>query len=131
MRRNFAFGKIVVYFLLIAVIVVFILPIVWTLLLSLKTADDILSMPPKLLFNPTVANYASVLVGTSLDKTATFAPTNTSFPYNLFNSAAIALSSTFLAISKASGEAFGDLGPAIESVNSRQNVTHIQCVADN
>ncbi len=98
MKNNSVFGKIVIYVLLAAVILFFILPILWTLLLSLKTADDILAMPPKLLFSPTIANYASVLLGTSSDKTATFAPTNTSFPYNLFNSAVIALSSTLLAL---------------------------------
>ena len=98
MKNNSTLGKIFLYVFLAAIVLLFVVPILWTLLLSLKTADDILAMPPKLFFAPTLANYASVILGTSSDKTATFAPTNTAFPYNLFNSAVIALSSTLLAL---------------------------------
>jgi multiple sugar transport system permease protein len=67
-------------------------------LLSLKTADDILAIPPKLIFTPTLDNYASVLFGSTSKNTGSFAPTNTSFPYNLFNSALIATVSTMIAL---------------------------------
>jgi multiple sugar transport system permease protein len=36
-------------------------PVVWLLMMSLKTEVDALAMPPKLLFVPTLANYAGLL----------------------------------------------------------------------
>lgn len=38
----------------------FLLPILWAVLMSLKTKVDILSMPPKWIFTPTLANYKAV-----------------------------------------------------------------------
>ena len=39
-------------------------PIVWILMMSLKTPEDIISNPPTFVFIPTLANYAEVLSGT-------------------------------------------------------------------
>ena len=38
-------------------------PVLWALLTSLKTERDVLAYPPKLVFSPTLANYADVLFG--------------------------------------------------------------------
>ena len=46
-------------------LVVWAFPILWGLLTSLKTERDVLAYPPKLLFEPTLANYREVLFGTS------------------------------------------------------------------
>ncbi|MBA3505186.1 MAG: carbohydrate ABC transporter permease [Betaproteobacteria bacterium] len=40
-------------------------PILWGLLTSLKTERDVLAYPPKVLFEPTLANYREVLFGAS------------------------------------------------------------------
>ncbi len=40
-------------------------PIVWGLLTSLKTERDVLAYPPKVIFEPTLANYREVLFGAS------------------------------------------------------------------
>ena len=38
-------------------------PVLWGLLTSFKTERDVLAYPPKLLFDPTLRNYADVLLG--------------------------------------------------------------------
>ncbi len=40
-------------------------PIVWGLLTSLKTERDVLAYPPKVIFEPTLANYREILFGAS------------------------------------------------------------------
>ncbi len=40
-------------------------PVLWALLTSFKTERDVLAYPPKLIFTPTLANYADVLFGPS------------------------------------------------------------------
>ena len=98
MRTRISLRKTAVYLILIIISLSFVMPIVWMLLLSLKTSDEILVMPPKLFFLPTLDNYASVLFGSVSKSSGSFAPTNTSFPYNLLNSASISLVSTLLAL---------------------------------
>jgi len=40
-------------------------PILWGLLTSLKSERDVLAYPPTVIFEPTIANYADVLFGSS------------------------------------------------------------------
>jgi len=61
-------------------------PVVWAFLTSLKTERDVLAYPPKLLFTPTLANYADVLFGS-----ASLLP-------NLFSSFVVASLATMLTI---------------------------------
>jgi len=44
---------------------VWIIPVVWGLLTSFKTERDVLAYPPKLIFEPTLANYREVLFGSA------------------------------------------------------------------
>jgi multiple sugar transport system permease protein len=44
---------------------IWIIPVVWGLLTSLKTERDVLAYPPLILFEPTLANYREVLFGAS------------------------------------------------------------------
>lgn len=44
---------------------VWVVPVAWGLLTSLKTERDVLAYPPKLLFEPTLANYREVLFGSA------------------------------------------------------------------
>ncbi len=47
------------------VALIFFAPIAWILISSLKTADQILAVPPKFIFMPTLANYARLFSGAS------------------------------------------------------------------
>lgn len=42
-----------------------IIPVVWGLLTSFKTERDVLAYPPKIIFEPTLANYREVLFGSA------------------------------------------------------------------
>ena len=44
---------------------IWIIPVVWGLLTSLKTERDVLAYPPLVIFEPTLANYREVLFGAS------------------------------------------------------------------
>jgi multiple sugar transport system permease protein len=44
---------------------IWIVPVAWGLLTSFKTERDVLAYPPKLLFEPTLANYREVLFGSA------------------------------------------------------------------
>jgi ABC-type glycerol-3-phosphate transport system permease component len=61
-------------------------PVLWAVLTSFKTERDVLAYPPKLLFPPTLANYADVLFGS-----ATILP-------NLFSSLVVASAATVLTV---------------------------------
>ena len=47
------------------ILVVWSFPVFWALLTSFKTERDVLAYPPKLIFAPTLANYADVLFGSA------------------------------------------------------------------
>ncbi|HTU53055.1 MAG TPA: carbohydrate ABC transporter permease [Acetobacteraceae bacterium] len=47
----------------VLVVLFFMFPIFWILVMSFQTNGEILSLPPKLVFTPTLLNYASLLVG--------------------------------------------------------------------
>ena len=46
------------YVLLWVVSIVFVSPVLWIALSAFKTRDDILAMPPKFIFRPTLENFA-------------------------------------------------------------------------
>lgn len=70
----------------VAVLAGWVFPVLWALLTSFKTERDVLAYPPKLVFTPTLANYADVLFGSS-----TILP-------NLFSSFVVASLATVLTI---------------------------------
>ncbi|MFO1036815.1 MAG: carbohydrate ABC transporter permease [Geminicoccaceae bacterium] len=53
-------GKIVAYLL---VATFFLFPLVWILLMSFQTNEQILRIPPSLVFEPTLSNYAALISG--------------------------------------------------------------------
>ena len=61
-RRIRIIGLLVVSLLFLAA---WAFPIIWSLLNSLKTEQDVLAYPPKLLFKPTLDAYRDVLFGSS------------------------------------------------------------------
>jgi multiple sugar transport system permease protein len=64
-------------------------PIIWSVLNSFKTEQDILAYPPKLLFSPTLSAYRDVLFGS-----ASILP-------NLWSSFVISIGTTFLTVTMA------------------------------
>jgi ABC-type glycerol-3-phosphate transport system permease component len=48
-----------------ALLSIWIVPVVWALLTSFKTERDVLAWPPKIVFEPTLANYREVLFGSA------------------------------------------------------------------
>src|SRR5437764_5177426 len=70
--------RIVVLLVAALLLAVWAFPVLWGLLTSFKTERDVLAYPPKLLFEPTLANYREVLFGS-----ATILP-------NLWSSVAVA-----------------------------------------
>ncbi|HTN26593.1 MAG TPA: carbohydrate ABC transporter permease [Burkholderiales bacterium] len=83
MRRS-AIGQIAPLVLAAALLTVWVFPILWGLLTSLKTERDVLAYPPQLVFEPTLRNYVEVLFGS-----ASILP-------NLFSSVVIAGTTTLL-----------------------------------
>jgi len=73
------------YALLLLILLVFIFPVIWTLLTSLKTRVDALAIPPKWLFVPTLQNFREVLFSFDIQ-----------IPRSIVNSVIIASSTTFI-----------------------------------
>jgi len=82
--RQTGLGQVAPLVLAAALLTVWVFPILWGLLTSLKTERDVLAYPPQLIFEPTVRNYVEVLLGS-----ASILP-------NLFSSIVIAGSTTLL-----------------------------------
>ncbi|HEX5864888.1 MAG TPA: carbohydrate ABC transporter permease [Casimicrobiaceae bacterium] len=57
--------RVLIFAVAVAVLAVWAFPVLWALLTSFKTERDVLAYPPKLVFAPTLANYADVLFGSS------------------------------------------------------------------
>jgi ABC-type maltose transport system permease subunit len=45
------------------VVIFFMFPIVWILMMSFQTNETILRIPPQLVFKPTLANYTALITG--------------------------------------------------------------------
>jgi multiple sugar transport system permease protein len=58
--------KIISYIILFLIVFTIISPLIWLILISLKTRVDALTMPPNWLFNPTFVNYNSIFQGDSI-----------------------------------------------------------------
>ena len=90
MRRT-GIGQVAPLVLAAALLTVWVFPIAWGLLTSLKTERDVLAYPPQFIFQPTIRNYVEVLFGS-----ASILP-------NLFSSIVIAGSTTLLTMLLAQG----------------------------
>ena len=62
--KQSVFPRILAYGFLILCAIVFMAPIAWMVVQSLKSQIDVIAQPPRFVFSPTLANYAAVL-GTS------------------------------------------------------------------
>ena len=77
------------------VLVFFLFPIFWIVVMSLQTNATILRMPPSLVFEPTLSNYKALLTGT-LETTA--GNLDIAFMKNLGNSIILSLASVALSL---------------------------------
>jgi multiple sugar transport system permease protein len=107
MRRS-AIGQIAPLVLAAALLTVWVFPILWGLLTSLKTERDVLAYPPQLVFEPTLSNYAEVLFGSAsilpnLLSSVVIAGTTTLLTMLLAIPAAYALARLDLPAKRASG----------------------------
>ena len=81
---------------LVALIVVFFLfPIFWIFLMSFQTNEDILRMPPRILFTPTLANYSALITGKLVTVSGTL---DIAFMKNLWNSVLLSTGAVVIAL---------------------------------
>jgi multiple sugar transport system permease protein len=70
-------------------------PFVWILLTSLKSPGDMLSVPPKFVFTPTIDNYAALVIG---EQRGQYSSTRPDFPLFFLNSVIISLGAVALSV---------------------------------
>ena len=83
---------------------VYFIPVIWMLLAGIKTRQDALATPPKLIFTPTWENFVSLFTGFTSDGRQVFP---TGFQYYIFNSIFIAGLSVLLALALGVLAAYG------------------------
>jgi multiple sugar transport system permease protein len=66
LRWKRVFKSILFYILLLAVMIPFFIPFYWLLMTSLKNPLDMIAIPPKLFFQPTLQNYIKILADEDL-----------------------------------------------------------------
>ena len=70
-------------------------PFVWILLTSLKSPGDMLSVPPKFVFTPTIDNYAALVIG---EQRGQYSSTRPDFPLFFLNSLIISIGAVALSV---------------------------------
>src|SRR5204863_4562713 len=81
--------------LITLVLVFFLFPIFWILLMSFQTNETILRIPPSIMFEPTLSNYKALLTG-RLETTA--GNLDIAFMKNLWNSVFLSTASVLLSL---------------------------------
>jgi multiple sugar transport system permease protein len=87
-----------------AVGLLYFIPVIWMLLAGIKTRQDALAVPPKLLFSPTFEHYRSLFTGVTADGKQVFP---NGFALYIFNSLFIATTSVLLALALGVLAAYG------------------------
>lgn len=80
---------------LLAVVLFFLFPIFWIVVMSFQTNAQILSLPPKLIFRPTLINYTALITGHLATSVGTL---NIAFMHNLGNSFLLSTCAVLLAL---------------------------------
>jgi multiple sugar transport system permease protein len=92
-------GNTVLYFFVACILIFSLFPIWWIANISLKTVDEALMIPPKLIYKPTLKNYREVLFGvTRADNEGRWVPTTKDFPKQVATSAIVSFSATLIAL---------------------------------
>ncbi len=77
------------------VVLFFMFPIVWIFLMSFQTNETILSIPPSIVFKPTLSNYTALISGKLESAAGTL---DIPFMHNLLNSVILSTTSVFIAL---------------------------------
>jgi multiple sugar transport system permease protein len=88
----------------VAVGTVYSIPVFWMLLAAIKTRQDALAVPPKLVFRPTFEHFVSLFTGFTAEGQQVFP---VGFDHYIFNSVFIAGSSVLLALALGALAAYG------------------------
>ncbi|MEM8853589.1 MAG: carbohydrate ABC transporter permease [Pseudomonadota bacterium] len=80
---------------LLVVVVFFMFPIFWILLMSVQTNETILRSPPSMIFEPTLQNYVALITGRLETQAGTL---EIDFMQNLMNSVILSVSSVAVAL---------------------------------
>lgn len=86
------------YIGMILILIITLFPVWWIVMISLKTSDQALVIPPELIFKPTLENYSNVLFGAAQNASGRWVPTTKGFLNQALNSLIICFTSTFLAL---------------------------------
>lgn len=95
MDHQSALERIVRGVLLALVVLFFMFPIFWILLMSFQENDQILRIPPSLFFEPTLANYAALITGQLRTAAGSL---DIAFMKNLWNSVLLSTSAVILSL---------------------------------
>jgi multiple sugar transport system permease protein len=120
MTQISTFEKIVRGILIALVLVFFLFPIFWILLMSFQNNDQILRIPPSLFFEPTLQNYTALLTG-RLETTA--GNLDIAFMRNLGNS--LLLSTCSVAVVAGARRAGGLCLRALQVPPGREHCLHV------
>ena len=88
-------GRILRAVLLLLVVLFFLFPLFWVVLMSFQTNETILRIPPSLFFTPTLTNYTALISGKLESNAGTL---EIAFMRNLWNSVFLSTSSVLLAL---------------------------------
>jgi multiple sugar transport system permease protein len=81
--------------LLAMIVIFFLFPIFWILLMSFQTNEEILRIPPSLFFTPTLTNYAALITGKLTTVSGTL---DIAFMKNLWNSVLLSTAAVAIAL---------------------------------
>jgi len=95
MEHSSSLEKVVRGVLIALILIFFLFPIVWILLMSFQTNEDILRIPPSVFFTPTLSNYVALITG-KLSSTA--GNLDIAFMKNLWNSLLLSTVSVLVAL---------------------------------
>ena len=93
--RKIAWGKILAIVLLVAYLAFALVPILWMVGMSLKNELDVMAIPPKVFFQPTLQNYIRLFLGSQYSE---YAVARTDFTRALVNTFIIAGGATLLSV---------------------------------
>ena len=93
--RTISWGKVLAIILLAAYLAFALVPIFWMVGMSLKNPLDVMAIPPKVFFKPTLENYARLFLGTQYSQREV---ARTDFPHALLNTFIIAGGATILSV---------------------------------
>ena len=85
MKQSNLIGKKILITIILVILCLFIFPVLWLFLTSIKDFKDAFSVPPKLIFTPTIRNFKSIFVDKNIH-------------HYFFNSLFISSSATFVAL---------------------------------